>query len=1392
MTKLPPTSKNKPCLSCGDETGRCRPHSDGDINLCMAASGGRKGDIVANGYKIIGFTKCGLWAILKLDNSQEWSEERRQEWKQQQQARLEVSRKVEREKLLELLPISDRDTQYRRIVAGLGLNQKHRFSELSERRGLNTEEIDYAISQGWLCSWQRGKEVAGVSPNLAGINPKSINRTLLGVDGIGITALNASGKITGFQIASDNRDECAKYIWLSSAKYSGNSPHLPSGELPIFTWRHPEAEEITETWLVEGGLKPLITALKLWFRHGRKDIQVIGAAGGNFVGSIGAVVESLQGKVKLFPDAGSLQNSHILNQYRKILEELVTKDYSVSVAWWGQTTKTHKDIDELDDYSQLQFISIAEFQALIAENKNKQNNQLKFISTTDSKDLVDEDKQDKQKYIDDINYKRWLNSRLFKPIKKLDQAEFSFPDIPTSNAIIAIQSGLSTGKTEATLREIARTAKNKGIRLIGYRNSLLFQTIERGKNDFGLKITHINREGVALEDEAIHMSCCVNSLHKLAGLFEGHDIYIDEAVSVLLHLIDGGTFDLAAQSKAMKMFEEAVSKANRVFLLDGNLTDDVVNFIASLAPDKKLVKIQNIRKIPPHKIYFCDGVTVTGEGEERTVELKPNAKSHLVAKLIEPEVVPFIVTDSRRLAHELEKLMIDNGKTGGIVISQNTVGEPWAKKFIEDPDLYIKTHRPAFVAVTPTCESGLSIKIADYFTHKFSFFCGVLGTSSQHQIMFRLRDNTIPHYVYCPRRTQLRDNTIPRQYTAQGMIDSLYEREAQSALMGIDPANNLNVAIEIITKALIERFKNDKWVNLAAKFWALAEYEKDNLRKCLIHSLKEAGHDVSEIQMEISSDINDQMKEIKAELIEAEAEALYKAIPYGDVEEAKKEAKTDHDYAKSIKIKKTLMVLDRLPGIEQKEGYCIDFWRNHVKDRNSITRHQNFAILQDIAYSQKRHEANWYFAATAEDIFLLGMRGVFHPKLIKFAELNVLDLVNLDKEYCKESPEVISLIETFRNNKVLRTVTGITPPRETSTGKEKIEFFKSILAQIGIKFAKAKKKLHKESGKRLNFWKIDSEHFNDPLRLAIIDITKAKNSEWLDSDKAKIDWNYGYSVDDLANELAERYRTATQYSDYLAAKSEWEAKKDNSDMLTESVVQENTRIDRIIQLAWDKLTPQDQRRIVNLQPVNANYLDVLDSRVMSNNYSPEHYNALPAGTRWKLRLTEVFSMGETTAKLVYQQVPGELLQDVWDSLSDEIQQRYFGLFPQTQPQPQPQLQLQVTVEVEPEPQPQLQVAVEVEPEPQIQTQPQLQPSRFIREPNAFWVNLRQEDNLETTIIERLRQNPDDITGIGKLLYDGGIVLIGRLKKMHKDGLIKAHELAEIHSIKHKFMVANGC
>ncbi|MGF1674299.1 MAG: hypothetical protein ACFCUV_11540, partial [Rivularia sp. (in: cyanobacteria)] len=371
------TSRSNPCNFCGDIKGNCR-HGD-DIHLCMGLNSNPKFEI-HNGHKIIGFAHDGLWAMLKLDDSQQWGENQRIKPLRQSQKKPDKPNNS--------LPIDARNTGYRRIIAKLDLSLNHTI-DLKEKRGLFSHEIHFAYQMGWIRTWEPGIEV-DADGRLAGISPT--NHHLVGGKGMAIAATNGNHKITGFQIASDDRENFAKYFWLSSAKYGGNSPNLSNGELPLFIWKHPQAKEISEIWLVEGALKSLITALKLWLRNNRTDVMIIGAAGGNFAGSANTLKDALVNtsckRIKLQPDAGAVSNPHITGNYQKIINSLISDGYKCTIGWWGQSTKAFPDIDELESFKNINYLSTKDYKALCLKWGGIKDNPASNISPIDYQERV--------------------------------------------------------------------------------------------------------------------------------------------------------------------------------------------------------------------------------------------------------------------------------------------------------------------------------------------------------------------------------------------------------------------------------------------------------------------------------------------------------------------------------------------------------------------------------------------------------------------------------------------------------------------------------------------------------------------------------------------------------------------------------------------------------------------------------------------------------------------------------------------------------------------------------------------------------------------------------------------------------------------------------------------
>jgi hypothetical protein len=374
------TNRSNPCPLCDKTNGNCRTFDDSTNVLCMTFTDAFTP--IAN-FRFIGLTEDKLWGKWVPNDSQKLSQDELDDRQCELSRRRQERAEAEVQRRAESLPSQERDRLYRLLLAQLSLHPADR-SDL-HRRGLTDEQIE-AWGVRSVEQWQRldqelPHELTGVSlDGRSLITPRP---------GYLCPIRDAEGLIVGFQIRSRNAEDTQgssagedsparlpRYSWLTGRtkkRKNGPTPHLPNGELPLsvhrpfdFAQGSPELIKREAIALVEGvGAKPLILAQKL-------GLVTIGAAGGQFASSpqtLRLALETLGCKgVEFYPDAGAVQNKDILRQYRATWKLLKAWGYEVRICWWGQEDKrVHRDIDELEDLSLIQFLSISEFEAIAAQ-----------------------------------------------------------------------------------------------------------------------------------------------------------------------------------------------------------------------------------------------------------------------------------------------------------------------------------------------------------------------------------------------------------------------------------------------------------------------------------------------------------------------------------------------------------------------------------------------------------------------------------------------------------------------------------------------------------------------------------------------------------------------------------------------------------------------------------------------------------------------------------------------------------------------------------------------------------------------------------------------------------------------------------------------------------------
>jgi hypothetical protein len=457
-------------------------------------------------------------------------------------------------------------------------------------------------------------------------------------------------------------------------------------------------------------------------------------------------------------------------------------------------------------------------------------------------------------------------------------------------------------------------------------------------------------------------------------------------------------------------------------------------------------------------------------------------------------------------------MFLDNSDKRGYCLNSETAGDDWAKEFLADPDKFILDKKPEYMIVSPTAESGISVSLRGYFTDKFTFFAGVTGTNGQVQAMFRLRDESIPHYVFCPEQSMAKDRNSPHTYSVKQYQNILNDRILQSSILASESANNPTRALELMGAAIARQ--QDNWWEMSAKLGVIDNYEMNNLRNCLIYALEEAGHNVEVIQIEASEELKKAESEAKTTVQKTHAKEVHIANEFSTIEEAQKAKKANPRKDTQRRIEKTFL-LDRLPEIKDSLLWGEDFiYETHIKRKEYIRNIERYWFVKNFDASQKRHESRWFYEATKEDFYSARVSNMTHSVIWALRELDIIKLTD-GREYHKNSEDVLNLIQQLRDSKNIRTALKMeNMPPATETGKENLGIISSLLGMIGFKNESQGKKFVGDI--RLNHYQAVPVGYKEELEDGEFDLVAAREDilsaigkrfkAWMDSEKSNIDW----------------------------------------------------------------------------------------------------------------------------------------------------------------------------------------------------------------------------------------------------------------------------------------------
>ena len=1025
MSRWNRLGKHRACPVCGGERKDCRSLDlPNGITQYHCRTDNPNPDFELKKPDQLGFGIYFERAILDAQSQQQ-----KEDWIRQRQAEKKAREEREAKEYAEGLPVELRDREFRKLLSQLSLNPNHRAD--LERRGLTPEQIEKGmfrsvskdgtflhtpISQYLPGAWDWGKSFK--SP----------------VDGYLCPILNDNGLIIGCQVRVDG----GGYVWLKTKK----SSHLQNGELPI-TAHITEGDKNLR--LAEGILKPYIA-------HCRRGQTYLGAAGGNLASSPQQLKQSIGHikaaqyieKIILCPDAGSRANKNVLRQYRAIAKLLKSWGLTLWVEVWGQSdNKGNCDVDEIDPNTETKIIPFSEWDIEASKPKAKVPQPIELLA------------QRLQKKAEKLK-RWWRKQRSFLPTIIQNQKYVSLEDKIPDGCIYCIKAPLGSGKTyqlaelfkppyidkKAGIYEESGQFYHDGAIMLGARNGLLLQNSQR------LGFQHLQAEQCfsELHKTNSRIALCTDSLqHYLdPDWFNGKVLILDETMETIKHLLTSSTHR-KNRNECLKLWSECLKRAKVIICLDGNLADWVIDeYILKFTGYRKVIKVENQYKGDRAPVEFLIGTSSKKSRLPENIE-KPLKEKGLNSRDISPYIpmilasrCPAIVTDSQRKAEALEKILNMFGKKGVRVDSKTVADKAHpAKTFLEAPDKWIKANFPDFIILSPSAQSGIDISIEGYFSDVFALFFGVVGTDTQMQMPGRIRDPHVQWHIACPEYTRKEGENFssPVVSEVKGAIENYLLQDA--ATISINLPEIMQHLEGLIKQGLKDNPHHDAYVKLKTK----DNYEKANLRECLIEALGEAGHEIKLVELQHNDEGSTLLKDASEEILNSEATDIFKA-PDTDPDKVQElSAKFDATWEERCQIIKA-GYKSRLPGIEDTKIWSKELIYIFRKYRNFISQSELHYFLYHPEHIQEQQQELWGYLALGGIKFLADVRSR-HLKIKALEKLKIKYFLESDRLWTCHDPEIKELLTTARRSKKLSAALGIVP------GKDAIKYLKQVVGLVG-------------------------------------------------------------------------------------------------------------------------------------------------------------------------------------------------------------------------------------------------------------------------------------------------------------------------------------------------------
>ena len=427
-------------------------------------------------------------------------------------------------------------------------------------------------------------------------------------------------------------------------------------------------------------------------------------------------------------------------------------------------------------------------------------------------------------------------------------------------------------------------------------------------------------------------------------------------------------------------------------------------------------------------------------------------------------------------------------------------------KYLSACDAYLKKYKPDVLIYTPSAESGVDVSITNYFSHHFCFFFGVLQVDAILQMMARIRDVNCPKYFWCKQWVSLPDSETIRSPLAEKIAKVVDQNLVRDIILSMSGEDNEEQLISVI-RSLIYQSKTPHY-HTATKLTAIANYEKSNLRDCVLESLEAHGYFVNLVTAKDSYQANEEVKAATKEIKEHNCQDIFNAEDM-PLLLADKPLAFDAGWDERCKrIKASFR--RRLPGIENSQRWTAEFiYKLRYQDPGFIDKQELFWLLEnpDVAKTlqQEKYHSLCRKFIEYEHISLWKIKTRL-ATISALRELGIYELLdNPDKEYTNASPEILAIWEKAHKIKY-RQILG------RNRGQQPIRYVGSLLKMIGCSWQSKQVRVGKEESIRI--YRLDRKLLEEDDRLVVLNCINRKYQKYLTDEVEHLDWSITTEVEE--------------------------------------------------------------------------------------------------------------------------------------------------------------------------------------------------------------------------------------------------------------------------------------